>query len=405
MIQEIGGGVCAVWGVKAFGIKEGKKGLAVIVAKGSAAGVYTKNKVVAAPVIVTKEKLESNGGQLEAVIVNSGNANAFTGEDGLKDANSMAEMLAVKLGADPKYIGVASTGVIGRKLHIDIIKEQIDKVLPNLSNSTEANEETMKAIMTTDLVPKGYAVEVKTSAGTYRIGGITKGSGMIEPNMGTMLAFIYTDAAVESNVLNASLKEAVQKTFNRIVVDGDTSTNDMCLLTATGKSGFAIDSNQKAELKEFQNALETVMRELAKMIAKDGEGATKLIECTVTGAASEKDAVFAAKAIVRSPLVKTAVFGNDPNWGRIVAAAGYSGAEFNQTKISLTLSDNEKSITLVESGKLIKNDETALSELKQIMRAKTIFIQADLGAGKETATAWGCDLTYDYVKINADYTT
>ncbi|WP_316558645.1 bifunctional ornithine acetyltransferase/N-acetylglutamate synthase [Methanimicrococcus hongohii] len=406
-MKEIKGGICAVDGVKAFGIKEGKKGLAIITAKGNAAGVHTKNKVIAAPNIVTKEKLETNGGFLEAVIVNSGNANAFTGEDGLKDANGMADALAGKLGIDTKFVAVASTGVIGRKLHIDIIKEQMCTVLPNLSSSEKANEETMKAIMTTDLVPKGFAVEAETALGTFRVGGITKGSGMIEPNMGTMLAFIYTDAEVKSEILKSALNDAVRKTFNMIVVDGDTSTNDMCLLTATGKSDVVINSYEKPDVcAEFQNALETVMKELAKMIAKDGEGATKLIECTVTGAYTEDDAIAAAKAIVRSPLVKTAIYGNDPNWGRIVAAAGYSGAEFDQTGISLIVADGCNQVSLVDKGKITKNDEATLSNLKTIMSAETIYIEMNLGTGgKETATAWGCDLTYDYVKINADYTT
>ncbi|MDR0767357.1 MAG: bifunctional ornithine acetyltransferase/N-acetylglutamate synthase [Methanosarcinales archaeon] len=405
-MKEIKGGICAVDGVKAFGIKEGKKGLAIIAAKGNAAGVYTKNKVIAAPNIVTKDKLETNGGYLEAVIVNSGNANAFTGEDGLKDANEMANTLAEKLGVDSKYIAVASTGVIGRKLHIDIIKEQINTVLPNLSSSEKANEETMKAIMTTDLVPKGFAVEAETALGVFRVGGITKGSGMIEPNMGTMLAFIYTDAEVKSDILKTALKEATSKTFNRIVVDGDTSTNDICLLTATGKSGVVIHSYENTIYTEFQNALEAVMKELAKMIAKDGEGATKLIECTVTGAYTEEDAAIAAKSIVRSPLVKTAIYGNDPNWGRIVAAAGYSGADFDQACISLVVADGCNQVSLVDKGKLTKNDETTLANLKKVMSAETIYIEMDLGTdGKKAATAWGCDLTYDYVKINADYTT
>lgn len=412
MIQEIKGGICAVEGVKAFGIKEGKKGLAIITAKGNAAGVYTRNKVIAAPVIATKEKLETNGGFLEAVIANSGNANAFTGEEGLKDAEEMANTLAKKLGVDPKFVAVASTGVIGRKLHIDIIKEQICTVLPNLASSEKANEETMKAIMTTDLVPKGIAVEAKTDKGTFRVAGIAKGSGMIEPNMGTMLSFVYTDVEIRQDLMENAFKKITDRTFNRIVVDGDTSTNDMCLLTATGKSGVSIQSADNTGdvdavlYAEFQEALETVMRELAKMIAKDGEGASKLIECTVTGAATESDAVLAAKAIVRSPLVKSAVFGKDPNWGRIVAAAGYSGAEFDQSKISLEMSDGCSKVPLVEKGKIIKNDDAVLEKLKAVMAAETIYIAVDLGVGaNETATAWGCDLTYDYVKINADYTT
>lgn len=407
MIREIKGGICAVDGVKAFGIKEGKKGLAIITAKGNAAGVYTKNKVIAAPNIVTKSKLETNGGYLEAVIANSGNANAFTGKDGITDANEMADVLAAKLGVDSKFVAVASTGVIGRKLHIDKIKEQICTVLPNLASNEKANEEAMKAIMTTDLVPKGFAVEVQTAKGNFRIGGIAKGSGMIEPNMGTMLSFIYTDADIKQSMLESAFKEIVDKTFNRIVVDGDTSTNDICLITATGKSGVSIQSYDNAALyTEFLEALELVMKELAKMIARDGEGATKLIECTVTGAFTEEDAIIAAKSIVRSPLVKTAVFGKDPNWGRIVAAAGYSGADFDQSQITLEVADSCGSVFLVDKGKITKNDETTLGKLKTVMAAETIYIKMDLGTGgKEKATAWGCDLTYDYVKINADYTT
>ena len=403
MFKEIKGGICAVSGVKAYGLKDGKKGLAIITAKGPASGVYTKNKVIAAPLLVTKEKINSNGGKLEAVVINSGNANAFTGEDGLADAKDMADTAAKKLGIDSAFVAIASTGVIGRKLHIEIIKEQIDRVLPNLGSDEKCNEETMKAIMTTDLVPKGIAVEVETAKGKFRIGGITKGSGMIEPNMGTMLAFIYTDLEIQKEKLDAAFKDAIGKTFNMIVVDGDTSTNDMCLITATGKSGVSADDSTAYE--EFKTALKFVTAELAKMIAKDGEGATKLVECTVESAATEKDAILASKAVVRSPLVKTAIFGNDPNWGRIVAAVGYSGAEFNQTEISLTVSDGEKSTILVKKGKITKTDASALEDLKVIMTAKTIFIFVDLNAGKESATAWGCDLTYDYVKINADYTT
>lgn len=404
MIREIKGGICAVKGVKAYGIKEGKKGLAIIAAKGKAAGVYTRNKIIAAPVIVTREKLETNGGFLEAVIINSGNANAFTGEQGLTDAGDMADTLARKMGIDPKFVAVASTGVIGRKLHIDVIKEQTDRVLPHLGTGEKENEEAMKAIMTTDLVPKGIAVEVDTEYGTFHVGGIAKGSGMIEPNMGTMLAFVYTDLEIDKASFEDDFRIIISKTFNMIVVDGDTSTNDMCLITATGQSGVTTKANASI-YPDFLEALETVLRELAKMIARDGEGATKLVECTVTSADNEKDAVLAAKSIVRSPLVKSAVFGNDPNWGRIVAAAGYSGAEFDQHNISLALSDGDRTISLVEKGRVTNNDDAALAELKRIMAADTIYIRTDLGAGSETATAWGCDLTYDYVKINADYTT
>ncbi|MDV0447320.1 Arginine biosynthesis bifunctional protein ArgJ [Methanosarcinaceae archaeon Ag5] len=403
MIQQIEGGITAVSGVSAFGLKDGKKGLAIILAEGPAAGVFTRNKVIAAPLIVTKDKLGINGGYLSAVIANSGNANAYTGEQGLKDAKEMTRLLAEKIKVDDKFIAVASTGVIGRKMDMPWITSHIDPVLSSVSDEEEGSIGAMRAIMTTDLVPKVYACEVKTDAGTYRVAGIAKGSGMIEPNMGTMLGFVYTDAAVASGQLQKCLTAAVNKSFNMIVVDGDTSTNDMCLLTATGKTGVKIID--AAAVDSFQKALDHVLIELAKMIAKDGEGATKLVESTVIGAKTQNDANLAAKSIVRSPLVKTAIFGNDPNWGRIVAAAGYSGADFDQTKITLSISNGTKTADLVKNGEIIEKDPAVLDELKKIMSAKTIFIKIDLGAGSETATAWGCDLTYDYVKINADYTT
>ncbi|WP_338098503.1 bifunctional ornithine acetyltransferase/N-acetylglutamate synthase [Methanolapillus ohkumae] len=402
-MRKIEGGITAVSGVSAFGLKDGKKGLAIILAEGPAAGVFTRNKVIAAPLIITQDKLKTNGGFLSAVIANSGNANAYTGEQGLIDAKMMTKMLADKIKVDDKFIAVASTGVIGRKMDMNWISSHIDPVLSSVNEKEDGSIGAMRAIMTTDLVPKVSAIEVTASSGTYRIGGIAKGSGMIEPNMGTMLGFVYTDAAVSSVQIQKCLTDAVNKSFNMIVVDGDTSTNDMCLLTATGKSGVRI-LDDKA-LREFQEALEFVLIDLAKMIAKDGEGATKLVESTVIGAKTKEDAKLAAKSIVRSPLVKTAIFGNDPNWGRIVAAAGYSGADFDQTKISLTISDGTGTADLVKNGEIIEKNPAVLDDLKKIMSAKTIFIQMDLGAGPEFATAWGCDLTYDYVRINADYTT
>lgn len=394
-MKFIEGGICAVKGVRAGGIKPGKMGLAVIQAEGNAAGVYTRNKVIAAPLVVTREHITKTG-KLAGVIVNSGNANAFTGLQGLVDARIMASSLASKLGVSEELIGVASTGVVGRKLDTAWISSHMDEALGTMGDDADASMRAARSIMTTDTVPKEIAIEMDSG---IRIAGIAKGSGMIEPNMGTMLAFVYTDAVLPANLLDSCLKVSVDKSFNMIVVDGDTSTNDMLLLTATGHSGIS------PETGDFQAGLDYVLTELAKMIAIDGEGATKLIESKVTGALTAEDARLAAKAIVRSPLVKSAIFGQDPNWGRVVVAAGYSGAEIDQTKISLLFSAGTKVVELVRNGEVVKNDEETLSKLKSIMGEDEIYITTDIGLGHESATAWGCDLTYDYVRINAEYTT
>ncbi|WP_406658142.1 bifunctional ornithine acetyltransferase/N-acetylglutamate synthase [Methanolobus sp. ZRKC2] len=391
----IEGGICAVKGVRASGIKPGKMGLAIMQAEGNAAGVYTRNKVIAAPLVVTREHITDTG-RLAGIIVNSGNANAFTGEQGIADARMMASALASKMGVDENLIGVASTGVVGHKLDTGWISDHLDEVLASLDEDADASMRASRAIMTTDTVPKEVAIEMESG---IRIGGIAKGAGMIEPNMGTMLAFVYTDAKVHPDVLQSCLTVAVDKSFNMIVVDGDTSTNDMVLVTATGQSGIT------PELPDLQAGLDLVLTELAKMIAADGEGATRLIESKVTGAATEEDACLVAKAIVRSPLVKSAIFGEDPNWGRVVVAAGYSGAGMDQTKISLSFSAGTEVAELVKDGEVVKNDKETLSHLKSIMSQDEIIIITDLGMGHESATAWGCDLTYDYVRINAEYTT
>ncbi len=394
-MKFIEGGICAVKGVRAGGIKSGKTGMAVIQAEGSAAGVYTRNKVIAAPLVVTREHI-SKTGKLAGIIVNSGNANAFTGLQGLADARIMASTLASKMGVEDELIGVASTGVVGRKLDTGWISSHIDQVLDSMGENAASSMSAARAIMTTDTIPKEIAIEMDCG---IRIAGIAKGSGMIEPNMGTMLAFVYTDAEVHPDVLQSCLTFSVDKSFNMVVVDGDTSTNDMVLVTATGQSGIT------PELSDLQAGFDYVLTELAKMIAVDGEGATKLIESKVTGAVTEKDARLVAKAIVRSPLVKSAIFGQDPNWGRIVVAAGYSGAELDQTKISLSFSADTEVVDLVKNGEVVRNDEKDLAKLKSIMELEEIFIHTDLGLGYESATAWGCDLTYDYVRINAEYTT
>nr|WP_321497487.1 bifunctional ornithine acetyltransferase/N-acetylglutamate synthase [uncultured Methanolobus sp.] len=394
-MKFIEGGICAVKGVRAGGIKPGKMGLAIIQAEGNAAGAYTRNKVIAAPLVVTREHI-SKTGRLSGVIVNSGNANAFTGVQGLADARIMASALASKLNVSEELIGVASTGVVGRKLDTGWISAHIDEALASMGEDADASMKAARSIMTTDTVPKEIAIELDCG---IRIAGIAKGAGMIEPNMGTMLAFVYTDAEVHPDVLQSCLTVAVDKSFNMIVVDGDTSTNDMVLVTATGQSGIT------PEISDIQAGLDYVLTELAKMIAVDGEGATKLIESKVTGAATEEDARLVTKAIVRSPLVKSAIFGQDPNWGRVVVAAGYSGANIIPEKISLSFSAGTEVVELVKNGEVVRNDEETLSQLKAIMSQDEIYIITDLGMGDKSATAWGCDLTYDYVRINAEYTT
>jgi len=394
-MKPIDGGICAVGGVRAGGIKAGKMGLAVILAQGAAAAVFTRNKVIAAPNIVTRERLAKKG-RLNAVIANSGNANAFTGEGGIADAKEMARILSKEVGVEEDLIAVASTGVIGRKLDVEWIRERAGKVVKSLTGTPDGSSAAAHAIMTTDTVPKESAVELDCGV---RIGGIAKGSGMIEPNMGTMLAFIYTDANLTADVLDSCLKTAVDKSFNMIVVDGDTSTNDMVLLTATGAASI------EPGIDEFRMGLEHVLIDLAKMIARDGEGATKLIEAQVDGARTEEDARLAARAIVRSPLVKSAVFGKDPNWGRVVAAVGYSGADVDQDKISLSFAGGGDMVQLVEHGNITDSTPHALNTLKGIMARDEIVIMANLGLGDKKATSWGCDLTYDYVRINAEYTT
>lgn len=395
-MKQIEGGICAVRGVSANGIKAGKMGITVILAEGPAAGVFTKNKVTAAPVILSKGVIDTHH-RLSAVIANSGNANAFTGDDGFLDAMEMASMLSEKLDLDPDTVAVASTGVIGRRLDVSQIGERLPEVLAGLGSSPECSQAAAKAIMTTDKALKESAVELDCG---IRIGAIAKGSGMIEPNMGTMLCFAYTDAKVPADVLDAALKTAVQKTFNMVVVDGDTSTNDMVLLTSTCKSGIKPCMEC---LDDFLESLIYVFTDLAKKMARDGEGATKLIEARVVGAKKYEDARLAAKAIVRSPLVKSAIFGKDPNWGRVVAAAGYSGAELEQARLSLSFSGGEDKVELVEFGEISESSDLAL--LKKIMANDEIVITLDLNMGEEHATAWGCDLTYDYVRINAEYTT
>ncbi|ADN37352.1 arginine biosynthesis bifunctional protein ArgJ [Methanolacinia petrolearia DSM 11571] len=387
--------ICEVEGVEAAGIKEGKFGLALIKASGNAAAVFTKNLVIAEPVRLMQKTMEA--GRLDGIIVNSGNANVFTGEQGYRDAERMAAIAAEALGTKPEFIGVASTGVIGRYLHIDIIEDQCRRIKDTLASDEKAGDDAAGAIMTTDLYPK-RAIARREG---FTVAGITKGSGMIAPNMGTMLAFIYTDAAISSTDLKKALLIATERSFNRVVVDGDTSTNDCVFLTATGLKGTQ-------DYDEFCSALEEVCISLAKKIAEDGEGATKFVEVSVTGAKSEEDAATVAKTIVGSPLVKTAIYGEDPNWGRIIAAAGRAGPDFDPMNTSISIGDGEKTVILEEKGVIKADDKinpAALAAAKELMKGKKLRIEFDLGTGNYNATAWGCDLTEKYVEINGKYTT
>ena len=397
-MKIIKGGLCSVDGVKASGVRKGKYGMAIISNPGSkAAAIFTSNKVLAAPVIVTREHIQD--GEISAVVANSGNANCFTGEPGLRDSREMAEKLAEKLNITPQEVGVSSTGVIGREMPMEIIGELIEEGFDALEHSAKASANAAKAIMTTDTYYKELSVETTLKDGKkVRIGGICKGSGMIAPNMGTMLCFITTDIQATPQELESSLKKAVDESFNMVVVDGDESTNDTVLIMANGKSG-KIDEN-------FQKALNFLCIELAKDLARDGEGATKLIEVTIKGAYNKEEARKAAISVVKSPLVKAAVFGSDPNWGRIVAAVGYSGARVDPEKISVILSSDSEEVNIVDQGKVKAFENTEELHLaEKIMQKEEIKIVIDLGEGNDSATAFGCDLSCDYVKINAEYTT
>ena len=387
--------LCAVDGVSCAGVKEGKYGLALIQASGTAAAVFTKNLFAAAPVLLMKDRMAQ--GRRDGIIVNSGNANVYTGERGMADARRMAEIGAAALGTTPDMIGVASTGVIGRFMKMEIVERQAAVVAGRVRSEAAAEDEAAAAIMTTDLFPK-HACARRDG---FTVAGITKGSGMIAPNMGTMLGFLYTDAEVTVPALQEMLARAVDRSFNRVVVDGDTSTNDCVFVTATGRRG-------PADPEELYGALEEVCISLAKQIARDGEGATKLIEVRVTGAEHEEDAAAVARTVVGSSLVKTAVYGEDPNWGRIIGAAGRAGVVFDPLMATVTIGEGDALVTLARRGEILADDMVnpqALAAAKELMKGDTVIFGFDLGAGEASATAWGCDLTERYVEINGKYTT
>ncbi len=402
-MKIIENGVCAPKGFKAggirCGIKESRKedDTAIIYSEKecSAAAVYTMNRVKAAPIYVTMEHLEN--GVAQAVIANAGNANACA-PDGMENARRMAKAAAELLSLDEDEIIVASTGVIGQRLNIECIEEN----LHGIELSENASEEANLAIMTTDTKPKSAAVEFKLGGKTCRIGGICKGSGMIHPNMGTMLAFITTDCAITHEMLVQALSENVKKTFNRVTVDGDTSTNDMAVVLANGMAGNELIEWQDEDYQEFCKALNEVNVRLAKQIAADGEGATKLVICTVKDARTEEAAERLAKAVVGSNLVKAAMFGADANWGRVLCAMGYSKAPFRPEYVSIVFESEKGSVRVCEKGAGIEFDEAFA---KEVLSEKEVSIIVDLEEGSDSATAYGCDLTYDYVKINGEYRT
>jgi glutamate N-acetyltransferase/amino-acid N-acetyltransferase len=399
-ITAVAGGVTAPHGFRAAGVRAGIKAngnpdLALIVsdAVAASAAVFTINKAQAAPVVVSREQLANNGGSVRAVIVNSGCANACTGEDGLRDARRMVDETARLVGCPTEQVLVASTGVIGVALPID----KLVAALPSAVAAATASggPDAARAIMTTDPFPKEAAASVSIGGGTITIGGMAKGSGMIEPMMATMLGFVTTDAAVPVPLLQRALREAVDETFNAITVDGECSTNDCVMLLANGASGVRID---EASYEAFTAALTDVCRELALGIVRGGEGATKLVTVTVTGAATAAEARRCAKAIANSPLVKTAIHGGDPNWGRLIAVAGRAGVAFELSRAAVTIG----SITLFEQG--APHDEHA-PRAAEYLKGKELTVGVDLGAGSAQSTVWTCDLSADYVKINADYRT
>ncbi|MEJ5189037.1 MAG: bifunctional glutamate N-acetyltransferase/amino-acid acetyltransferase ArgJ [Breznakiellaceae bacterium] len=423
-MQQVTGGVCAPRGFSAGGIwcgirkKNDKRDLALIVSSvpAAAAAMYTTNRVQAASIQITREHLRS--GRCQAIIANSGNANACTGEAGLAAARRMAAAAAKALTLDENLVAVASTGVIGVPLPIERVEAHITELVQNLRNDEAGHAAALEAIMTTDTRKKEVAIELVLSGVPVRIGAMAKGAGMIHPNMATMLCFITTDAAISPSLLEVALRQAVSRSFNRVSVDGDTSTNDTVLVLANGKAGNRPIETDGPDFQLFATALEEVCITLARMIARDGEGATKLITCTVSGAEHEEDAATLARTVISSSLVKAAMFGADANWGRILCAMGYSGVSFDPTSVRVRFSSGNEEILVCEGGAAVPFSE---EKAKRILSQEEVQILIDLepevspstatpgdtkgGAGQRghAATCWGCDLTYEYVKINGDY--
>lgn len=415
-LKMIDGGICAARGFRASGTYCGikkpnvenlnpdikhKNDICLYVSDVvcNAAAVYTQNKVKGAPILVTKANLSKSGNKAKAVIANSKNANTCNA-DGEEKANRMCELVAAELNIPKEQVIVASTGVIGQILPI----EPIERAVPILAKELDygKNLEAATAIMTTDTVKKEYAVEFIIDGKICKIGGMAKGSGMIHPNMATTLNFITTDCAISSDILQKALSEIVKVTYNCLSIDGDTSTNDMVCLMA---NGLALNEEITAEGENFEifkAALYEVMSNLTRMLAKDGEGATKLLECITSGAKDKDTAITVAKSVVCSSLFKAAMFGEDANWGRVLCAIGYADAEFDINKVDVDLKSDKGTVSVCRNGSGIEFSEEKASE---VLSSDEIQILVELHEGSEKATAWGCDLTYDYVKINGDYRT
>ena len=409
--QMVSGGITAPKGFMAAGISAGLKStgakdLALILSQTEAiaAGVFTTSQVRAACVDYCRQRLQ-NRASARAILCNAGQANAATGEPGWSDAIETAELLAQELNVSPNAVLLASTGVIGKRIKMDALRQALPQIVRRADEKGGAD--AAEAITTTDLVSKEIALETTIEGRPVRIGGIAKGSGMIAPNMATMLGFITCDAAVSTGLWHEMLKRAVDKSFNQITVDGDTSTNDCVLALANGQSRTTAITEKSQNAKKLEGMLTEVCQYLAKAIARDGEGATCLIEVRVGGAPDDKAASQVAKTIAGSSLVKSAVFGRDPNWGRIAAAAGRAGVKFHQDELNIKLGD----IVLMQNGQPQEFDRNAASNyLKQAaageyLKDDTVLISVDIGVGSGKSTAWGCDLTYKYVEINAEYTT
>ena len=420
-MKQISGGICAPRGFRAAGVRcgiksshggadgnqpvvpvirdftEGKKDLAMILSdcECTAAAVYTLNRVKAAPLYVTMGHLEN--GVCRGVIANSGNANACAPMSH-ENAEKMCELAAAATDLEPADFVVASTGVIGQTLNIAAVERGVAPLAAALSS--DGSDSAAGAIMTTDLVKKEVALETVIGGKTVTIGGIAKGSGMIHPNMGTMLCFITTDCAITHELLQEALHEIVPRTFNRVTVDGDTSTNDMCVVLANGMAGNALIEWKDEDYTVFRNALHAVCQQMARSIAADGEGASRLITCTVTAARSEESAERLAKAVVGSSLVKAAMFGTDANWGRVICAMGYSKAPFRPEYVDISFSSILGEVTVCKNGTGLDFDEELA---KKILTQDEVVINISLHEGEHSATCWGCDLTYEYVKINGDY--
>lgn len=398
------GGVCSAKGFRAAGVEAaikyaGRKDVALIVADFpcAAAAVFTTNKVAAAPVIY--DRVIANGGRLQAILANSGCANACTGERGLKDAELSALVTAAELGIDSSLVMVASTGVIGRPLPMDRLLDGMRKAKAKLGRTAQHGLDAEMAVMTTDTRPKQACVKTVIGGKRVTIGGMCKGSGMIEPNMATMLGFITTDAAIAPAMLKRALVIAISKSFNRVVVDGDESTNDSVFLMASGLADNPEIRKSGEDFRAFADALTTVCVSLAKQMAADGEGATKFVTVTVKGARSEADAARAARAVAKSPLAKTSWFGKDPNWGRVLAAVGYSGAEVTDMKTEVFY-DREWAF---RKGQVA--DAAQLERLQKVLEKSEFEVTVDLHLGKGESCIYTCDYSLEYVHINADYTT